>query len=358
MTYAAALLRETEPDDRAGLIALWMEVMATRSTTSIADWRYEWFFGENPEGAPTLCVTHHVESRSIVACGAAHPRLTQINGELKLAGNLSDFAVSKRHRTAGAALAVQRRLTNDALERFEFIYGCPNKEAEPIFKRLRFHIIGTTMSYVRPLRTADKLASMVPAQHRWLSDAASSVADRALAASDARVLWKRFAYRTSIIDRPDDRFDDLWKRARGHYGITGERSASYLTWRYTNFKTTKYRFFCLEHRLTKRLMGYVAFSVKDDVIIIEDMFCDHPKSRLDLMLLMFASEMRDGKNRSIWISLLAGAWYEKLLRRLLFVRRAEAKCLVVKEREGTAPALVSALKDPEQWFIVGGELDT
>lgn len=108
MTYAARLL--SEPDDRAALLALWMETMSSRPTSSLADWRYAWQFQHSPAGPPTLCLTHHVETRSVVACASAHPRRLQVGDATLTAGVLGDFAVSRPHRTAGAALAVQRRL--------------------------------------------------------------------------------------------------------------------------------------------------------------------------------------------------------------------------------------------------------
>ena len=355
MTYAVASLRQHE--DRSGLIALWVEVMASRSTSAVADWRFAWFFEQNPAGAPTSCVTHHVESQSVVACGSAHPRPTQVRNQTHFAGILSDFAVSKAHRTAAAALAVQRRLMADSLLRFDFIYGCPNKEAEPIFKRLGFHTVAATASYSRVLRTGDKLTAVV--RSRWLANIAAAFADKALAASDARVLLRRpFFFRAELTDRADERFDDLWRRARHHYGITGERSADYLNWRYADFRTTRHRFFVVSERKSRRLCGYVVFSVKDNVVSIDDLFCDDPTTTLGVVLLMFAAEMRDGNNRSIWLNLVADVRYERTLRRLLFIKRPDTKSLIVRVREEISPEVTSELENDQRWYLVGGEIDT
>src|SRR5262245_21933947 len=122
MTYAVAPLDEAA--DRAGLQALWREVMPGRTQS---DWRFTWYFGCNLAGAPATSVTHHLPSRTLVACGSAYGRRTQAAGGLHDAAILCDFAVSRLHRSAGAALAVQRQLMAQSLERFLFIYGCPNK---------------------------------------------------------------------------------------------------------------------------------------------------------------------------------------------------------------------------------------
>jgi hypothetical protein len=355
MTYSVAHLRPVE--DRAGLLELWRGTMAGRSAEDVAAWRYAWFFDQNPAGAPTSCVTRHTTSGAVVASGSAHPRPTQVAGELHSAAVMSDFVVAKGHRTAAAALAVQRRLMADSLARFDFMYGTPNKEAEPIFKRLAFHTVATTASYSRLLRTANKLESYV--KPRALAGIAGAVLDRALAATDLRARVRHpLAYRAEVTSRADDRFDDLWRRARVHYDITGERSASYLNWRYADFRTREHRFFVVSERRSGRLCGYVVFSVVDDVVMIDDLFCDDPRTKLAVVLLMFASEMRDGKNRSIWLSLVAAPWYERALRRLLFIKRPVEKSLIMKERPGLPADVTRHLLDGSRWFMVGGELDT
>src|SRR5256885_926388 len=193
MTYAAASLHQT--DDRAGLQALWREVMAGRTGEGVADWRFSWFFGRNPAGAPATCVTHHVESKALVACASAYARRVQAAGALHMAGNLCDFGVAKQHRAAGAALAVQRQLMTESLQRFAFIYGCPNKAAEPIFKRLGYTPVANTVSYARPLRTRHWIAkTLTQPAAAWL---VSTVADNLLAARDVRArLGRPFAWRT------------------------------------------------------------------------------------------------------------------------------------------------------------------
>lgn len=217
MTYAAAPLHTT--DDRAGLQALWREVMAGRSAADVAEWRFAWFFGRSPAGPPATSVTRHVESKELVACASAYARRMQAAGALHTAGNLCDFAVARNHRIAGAALSVQRHLLADSLQRFAFVYGCPNKAAEPIFTRLGFRPVAQTHSFARPLRTRRWIERVV--KEKVSARLAGGFADAVLAVSDLRArLWRPFAWRIEERDRADERFDALWARARRHYGIT------------------------------------------------------------------------------------------------------------------------------------------
>jgi hypothetical protein len=358
MTYSAALMRQ--PEDRAGLLAVWGDVMRDRAVAHIADARYAWFFEKNPAGPPTIVVTHHVETDQVVACGAAFPRRTQVTGDGPLipAGILADFAVMKAHRVAGPALALQRRLMNESLARFPFIYGYPNEHAQPIFDRLGYKIVGATSAFSRLLRTGDKLAPIL--KNHTLGSVAGFFVDRALALGDVRAFVRRpFALRAELLDRADERFDDLWARGRAHYGVTGERTAAYLNWRYAELNTGHHphRFFCVSHRRTKRLIGYVIYTVKDNSVIVDDLFCDDPRAELDALLLTMAAEMRGAKHRSIYLALLGEPWLEPLLKRLLFLKRPGARNMIARAAPTAPPELTRRVVDEWRWFMVAGELD-
>jgi hypothetical protein len=355
MTYAAAPLDETA--DRAGLQALWREVMPGRSQDGVADWRFAWYFGGNPAGAPTTSVTHHVPSKTLVACGSAYARRTQVAGELHSAGILCDFAVSKPHRVAGAALAVQRQLMAQSLDRFLFIYGCPNKLADPIFERLGYKKVATTVSYSRPLRTGQWLAPRL--KHPLLARLAGQIVDAALAATDVRGwLGHPLAWRSERLARADERFDALWQRARRHYGITGERSAAYLNWRYADFKTEQYQILGLSERRGGALIGYVIYRMVGDTVLVGDLFCDEPSVVMEPLLLCFVSAMRDGRRRSVYLSLIGNDAIEGALRRALFIKRPASQSVVVLARPDAPASLLAQLEDGRSWFLVGGELDT
>ena len=217
--------------------------------------------------------------------------------------------------------------------------------------------MANTVSYARPLRTRHWIAkTLTQPAAAWL---VSTVADNLLAASDVRArLGRPFAWRTEELARADERFDALWERARRHYGITGERSAAYLNWRYADFLTRRHRFFCVSERRTGALVGYVIYTVERDLVLIADLFCDDPGRLLTPLLLRFVAAMRDGKHRSIYVTLVADRATQQSLTHALFVKRPDSKQLIARAHADAPAELAAQLADGQRWFLVGGELDT
>ena len=61
---------------------------------------------------------------------------------METAGVAIDFAILQEHRGFGPALKHQRMVTKDLKDRgINFIYAYPNKQAEPVFKRVRYKTV-------------------------------------------------------------------------------------------------------------------------------------------------------------------------------------------------------------------------
>jgi hypothetical protein len=190
-----------------------------------------------------------------------------------------------------------------------------------------------------------------------LAEAAGVAVDALFWTDDVRHLLRApLTYATETVRTADARFDELWQRAQPPRYIMGERSAAYLNWRYANFKTAEYRFFCLIERRTSRLAGYVAYVIDDKKATIADLFCDDLERTVTPLLLRFALQMRlDGVN-FLSLSYVGNSAFEKQLESLNFMRASGSRPLVVYAK-GVPEDLRDEIMDKERWFMIDGELD-
>lgn len=361
MAYAALPFRSEE--HREALLRLWADNMSDRTIAQVLEPRMRWFYESNPLGPASTWVSHVVETGELVGCASLFPRRMQLLGEVVKAGVLCDFAVAKAHRIGGAAIAVQRKLAADApAAGFSFLFGYPNQSSAAVCKRVGYVTVGETQTWVRPLRTAYRIAEVV--KHPALQKLAAPTLDLGLAVADALRLGARpRSLRAAIEARADARYDRLWQRARARYDLVGEKTEAYLDWRYVGFTTKSYAFFSLTHTrgpLAGELQGYVVYHLEGEAVHIADLFCEDPERGVDVLLLSFVSAMREAGHRSVSITLCAAdSWYEKL-RLLLFVKRPGARSLVahVEPPKTDADRVKRAhVLDRQRWLMLDGELD-
>jgi len=142
MAYQAVRMREG--DHKAALLRLWREALHDPAIAAVAEARWPWYYDENPAGRPAtwLGVTDDGE---VVGCGSIYPRVVHVGDRRMVAGVLSDFAVSKAHRTAGCAIAVQRAIVAGGhAAGFAFLFAYPNPGSLAVVKRVGYRVIGET----------------------------------------------------------------------------------------------------------------------------------------------------------------------------------------------------------------------
>ena len=121
---------------------------------------YGKYFFENPLGPPALVVARHADD-GLVGVAALHPTSFVVGGSPCLAAVAGNFAVDRRHRAFGPALALQRSLLDLARERgWTFLLGLPNAQSEGVFTRVGYTEVGRFTRSVRLLSVRETLASM------------------------------------------------------------------------------------------------------------------------------------------------------------------------------------------------------
>lgn len=412
-TYSAERIHPEE--HIATLGRLWRDNLAEGAVTDeLVERRMRWFLEENPAGPPRTWVCQHGPEREVVGSASFYPRVTHVAGQRVHAGILGDFAVDRAHRTAGAAMSIQRAIANGAREAgAEILYAFPNRASFPIFQRCGYAKVADTSVWVKPLTAAYKLRELgdaAPEDRReaahavvgrvseraravvpvegwrslwegalpeWLEDrvvdaidtpdhplvrAGVRAADAAFAARDAaQLLSRRRRLHGEIARRADERFDDLWSRAKIDF-VTGERSSAYLNWRYATFKTIEYRFFCVTDPADGKLIGYAVYYLYGNKVTVADLFCDDLEANMDLVLLKLAERMRSEGHDTMGLVYVGASSIGEKLRGLGFFQRALPKdvgsrWLILRLEKETPDPMRAELTNPERWWMTEGELD-
>jgi hypothetical protein len=352
MTYAA---KTFDPKlHRDALLAIWSENMSDRSIALVTERRFSWMY-ESGESLTWLGV--HVEEDTVIGCGSLVPRDMWVGGEKLSSGILCDFAVTKAHRIAGAAIAIQRAISSGSQSAgMKFIFGFPNKQSAAVCTRVGYKSIAKIKAFVKPLRSAYKLKERFKSPLALIP--ASFAVDVGLAARDLVTFAPRLeTFATEVIDRADARFDDLASRVGAQF-IVGEKGSRFLNWRYADFTTKKHQFFVLKERSgEQRVIGYVVFHVASNKVFVDDLFCDFAVD-LDRLLFGFSWRMRSAGYDSIMVA-YAGtdALGEALVRNHFIARPSDDRPLVVYVPKGAPPAFSEAVLDGNRWLMMDGELD-
>jgi hypothetical protein len=316
---------------RQALVRLWKENFKLPRLDGYADRRFDWLYQENPFGSARTWIALETESDAVIGGGTIFPSHKYIRGRLVRTGVAVDFAVDRKHRLGGAALAIQRAVISGSFEiGFDFLLGKPNEKALPIFSRAGYRPIGDAQDWVKIIGTEDE-----PAGFPDPSD-----------------------YRDEIVGVADERFNRLWEVARFGYPIIGDKSAAFLNWRYGSFQEQGYRFYCLLSRENHRLLGYLAFYPLNRAFFIEDVFCESPGGAiLDNLLLGFASRMKMQGAEWIGLSYLGAPWFEESLKRLGFRHGQHQYKLALYVGPHLPVESANEILQKDNWFIFGGEMD-
>jgi len=354
MGYVVTPLRLEE--HREVLARLWAENMSDARIAAALDERRRWLYELAPDGPTTTVLVFHAESGEAVGCGSFIHRPTWVDGRRMRAGVLCDFAVAKAHRTAGAAIAIQRALVKAGQAAgLDFLYGFPNQRSLPIFKHVGYRVVGDATTWVKPLRSGYKLRELLP--WRWAAALAGAPVDGVLRALDRwRAARNPLKVRAEIAPRPDPRADELWERVRAGRGVACERTAAYLAWRYGGFRGAEYSILLASAAGAGRLAGFAVFSLVAGKAMVWDLFAEDREDAADAVLLALARHLRSRGADSLYLAYVGSPSFGERLARLGFHERPGPRPLVL--HPGSVPEeLRPRLLDPASWLMLEGELD-
>jgi hypothetical protein len=359
---------------RDSLTALWEENLSDPGIAAAKERRVTWLYRENPAGGSRTFLVND-DKDGLIGCASAYPRQVVFGAHTVRAGVLSDFAVKRAHRAAGAAVTVQRTIAQTAKEEgTALLYGYPNKASTPIFKRIGYKVVGEASDYIKPLRAGAYLERVIkpqvekraPALAPYLEgpalDSITAVggvfADLAVGAAERLA---RYGLGFDLVfedaSRVDARYDALWQRARGQVAIEQPRDAAYLNWRYADFTTARYRFFSAASRSSGQVAGFVVYTVQNGWVNVADVFVESAVVHLDPLLAAFASAMRGEGHKAICIAHVGTRSLAPRLKRHGFIARPNGRFLMAQVLEGAPDELRAAALDLESWSMFDGELD-
>lgn len=300
------------PRDRDTVLGLWQDNLGEPDRHA---GKFDWFYLRSPFGEPITQLLYH-DGVAIGCCTAAPRRMFWRGREIR-AGLLADMAVSAQHRTLGPALMLQEALVEAARNRYELLYGFPNRKSLPVVRRLGYAVLGEMTRYSKVLRHAGYLQRHLP---RWLAlplggllDTAMALAERVRAGRGTGAEWS---------DHADPRMDALWHAGTHGHGLLGVRDAALAQWRFDESPLARTRYLRVGTAPGSPLRAWFACQVAGSVLRVCDYWSEAGTSGIDtaMVLALVRAARREGYTS---ISLEHAAAGERLAgwRRAGFVAR-------------------------------------
>lgn len=333
---------------RARLEQLW-----SNQYSSVLDNKFDQFYLRNPAGQARLWLLYRQGEPDPIGSAAVFPRKLIVKGEIVCAGIAGDLFVSREHRTAGPATLLLRQAVSAVDDgELDLVYAVPNHAAEPLFRRLGYRSVSRRVRWLMVLDSRSYL-SRLPRAGFWVR-----AAGVALQARLRRRPWSgsRPAGATVTTDAAiDDRFDSFWKRAQGSFDVFGDRSSSYLNWRFKLQRGSGHK--VLTYQASDHaLLGYAVVRKDGARLEIRDLVWD--KGVRPAPLLAAVSEYgRTLGCDAVQFTVVERPDLGNWLPQLGFVKRAQATRLYVYAR----PDVWSRfpwLSDTTSWLFCSGDEDT
>ena len=337
------------PEQAAAVIELWSQALGFAERRPL---KLDWFYLRNPAGQPRLLLLVH-EARVVGVTGLGGRYLGWQGRELD-AALMGDFAVDSHHRTLYPALLLQRAALEQGLARHQLLYGFPNAKSLPVVRRAGYQVLPGMGRHARALRSEAYLPGAWPPV---LRRALGAGLDAVFSLRHAAGLWRRGrSLREQWLEGPDERFDDLWARARQALGdcVLGRRDLAFLRWRFEPRAWHRTRFVVLADARSGRLAGYAACEIEGAAMHVRDLLVERASAGLAAQLLRLAARQEQAQGlRSLSMQCGGPAWLLAGVRAAgLRLREAGAQPMILALAPGSPAALAQAC-----WYLTGADSD-
>lgn len=334
--------------DEDHVLSLWKDNIPDSSME-----RYRSIYRDNPYGRSWVWLASLDDESGYIGTTGLCQRQVVVNSKTLQAGVAIDFAILKEHRGFGPALKLQRSVTSGFGDRgLEFIYAFPNKQAESVFKRVRYRTIGKMTRWVKVLRSHYKLKDVLKSE--ILSRTVSPILDPFITKTMKEIRFKKCkGLESEITGSFDDRFDTLWEKAQGQFTIIGERSTGFLKWRYGRLLKNNSGVFCIVDDSRQTIHGYIVYFVKDKMCHVTDLLTLDRESTLDTLLAEFIAHMRREGVFAVSLSYFGCSAVVSRLKEWGFVRREEERSIMVFINNSCQKAQL--ILNKENWHLLEGD---
>lgn len=338
---------------KKALLTLWKENLSLSNHAFSLEDRYDWLYHKNPLGPPSTFIAINTESDQAIGTASAFPREISFLGTHKKILILCDFAVSKKYRVFGPAVPLQKEIKKlISNENVFFLFAYPNAQGSGIFNRLGYTYVGDVENWTKVLYPKAILRSHI--KNELLNSIISFVLSLFFNLIDQIFLSiYRIFYYAEPMGEIDDCFDHVWKnnRYKSRY-IIGLKDSEYLRWRYKR-SGDDIEIMGLFRKRDKRLVGYVIYKLRDDVVLVQDIFTVRIKGQIKAILLFLATAMRGLKKKSIFISFYGSNEITDTFKKIFFVKRpGDRKCFLL-----TDETIQYEIKSKNNWSFFDGDLD-
>jgi len=330
----------TERDKLVGILE--------RNLTDLAQSvRFSWLYQNNPVGTAWSWFAVERETRKMVGIASVFPRAMWVGGEVKLCGQVGDFAIDGGYRSLGPALMLQRA-TFEPVDQgvLAFCYDCPpHDQGMSTFRRLGIGSISQMQRYTRPLRVNRQIIKRI-GQGR-------------LSASLGRLgnilldLWTYRRYRVRNLELSPyaggfgEEFSALDQSVGGTEGVPSRRKAEELNWRYRQDPLRQYR--VQTARRNGELLAFAIYSISGQDAYLIDLF---GKISVEVGLELLAAvvdDLKKGPVQSLHWLINTGNCLSDLVRKTHFSYRSLAARIVAYSRPGSLTRTLFD-RDPK-WFF-------
>lgn len=348
-----SITQEKPNDDQEELISL----INRNFNKNDSQW-FNWSHRQNPFGENYCWLAREDSAGKLIGSTGLLSRRMKYNGQTFTVGQAESINIDKEHRSAQAALKLQRALISHLPETdFQFVYGMTDT-ASAVFKRCRYKEVGTFQHWVKPLRSEYKLKQKIKSP--LLRKGIATLVDLALRiySLESRTFLSHLVHVN--YDAPiDERFERLY--AENSDGLVMvQRSREFLEWRFRQEPTTRFQILTLENR-EQELLGYLIYVLGetgrsgDYAAGIQDFFYRDLKS-LKQMLAAFSHHCRQIGMDSIVINYFGRDEVSKVLQRFGFFQRKSSTRVFVYANPQSTGFQLEPILDRNRWHLTNAEL--
>jgi hypothetical protein len=333
------IIESPENLDADTLIPIW-----TDSLPDLDERRITWSYRQHPHGRPRIWLLHDTESGQAFGSCLVVPRWVHHGGKRLRGGITGDFAIKKDYRTMGPALKLQRAIVNSS--DFDMLIAFPNRNSVGVQLRAGFQDLGELTVFRRIFRSGPVLKRRY---NPLLSSLASPFVDLGIRLRSLR-FGRGSSIGHSVTHELDGEFTGLGSRVENRLAWAGSRDMDYLVWRFVEHPYKSYRFFGLQETGSAKLLGYLAYYVKDNIAYIDDFLVEEPRTDLRPLLDAFGAYCRRSRLDAMSLIMLENATYARLFRELgFFAEKTQQKVLLAHRAEDPI--------GPDDVFITMGDCD-
>lgn len=344
------ILKADIKNNKRDIISLWK-----RNFPDLPEERYKWIYEDNPAGRASCWLLKETEQNKIVGATALFPRRVFVHGKQMIAGIAGDFVIDREHRTLGPALLLLKAIlsiSNGKETPFNFLYGFPNKISEPVLLKAGYKILGEIHSLTKPLRSHYYLKKH--ANIPFITRGLSFFVDFGLKIFSKKN-FRNNDFEVDILTSFDHRFDIFWASVSNQFAMIGERTSSYLNWRFIKSPHKNYHAFAQIQKKDRAISGYIVYNITDNKAYIADLLFLNLNEVFDSLLLEFLLYQRSRGIDAVSINFMGSHALMEELRKYGFSIRESGNKVVIYPMSNSY--INTNIFDKRNWYLTSGDND-